>query len=172
MLDYETTSTYVLTVTATDERGQQWPRITVTITVTDVDEPAVQPTGLAAGSSSTGGGGQTRSTTSGWWSNLWSNLSSPFNIAAMVSLLMAGLASLVTSAIKLGLEQGSWLWLLPIVARRREQPTTAGAAAVPITVTPQPVVIGWQAARSADRRTEPIIVTPEPVVVGWQATAG
>ncbi len=163
--------TYILTVTATDSEGSV-ATATVTITVTDVDEPSLQPTGLAAGSSSTGGGGQTRSTTSDWWSNLWSNLWSPFNIAAMVSLLMAGLASLVTSAIKLGLEQGSWLWLMPIVARRREQPATAGAAAVPITVIPKPVVIGWRATQSADRRTEPITVTPEPVVVGWQAAAG
>ena len=129
VLDYETTRSYVVIVTASDDRGAV-AQITVTINVIEVAESSVTPTGLAGGSTTSGGGTNIRNTISSWWSRLGS-LWSPFNIAAMVSLLLAGLASLVASGIKLWLQQGSWLWLMPIVARRRKQPATAGAARRP-----------------------------------------
>ena len=42
-------------------------------------------------------------------------------------------------------------------------------AVKPITVTPEPIVIGWEASATADRKVVPITVTPEPIVIGWTA---
>ena len=39
----------------------------------------------------------------------------------------------------------------------------------PITTTPEPIVIGWEASATADRKVVPITVTPEPIVIGWTA---
>ncbi len=61
-----------------------------------------------------------------------------------------------------------------IAAREPSRWALAGAystraAARPITVTPPPVTIGWEAA--AQQQPVPITVIPAPVVVGWTAAA-
>ena len=38
----------------------------------------------------------------------------------------------------------------------------------PITVTPEPIVIGWEAS-GPERQVVPITVTPPPIVIGWTA---
>ena len=133
--------------------------IRVIITVTDVDEQPVQPAaGLTGRPSSTGspgtsgGGDRARSTTGSGQSGL-ASLWSAFNIAALVSMLIAGLAALVAllaAAITFWLPVGGWLWLVPIVARRRRPaapvaPVVGTSVAFPKTA----LDVHWQAAAAA-----------------------
>ena len=41
-------------------------------------------------------------------------------------------------------------------------------AVQPITVTPEPIVVGWEAS-GPERQVVPITVTPDPIVIGWTA---